>query len=95
VADSRKEANVPLLHFVGWFVLMGLAPLGWNLVARRRQRGGGKKALSSLTAIVPLGIAAVGLAVILNAMLEAALRGDRFTDYCRSTATARTAGANT
>jgi putative membrane protein len=70
-----KEANVyygiPLLNFVGWFVLMGLAPLGWILVARQRQRGGPKKVLFSLAAIIPLGIAAVGLSVILNAMLDA------------------------
>jgi putative membrane protein len=70
-----KEANVyygiPLLNFVGWFVLMGLAPLGWILVARQRTWRGGKKTLASLVAIVPLGIAAVGLSAILNAMVDA------------------------
>ena len=38
-----KEANIyygiPLLNFVGWFVLMGLAPLGWILISRQRAWG--------------------------------------------------------
>ena len=69
-----KEANlyygIPLLNFVGWFVLMGLAPLGWILIARQRKWGRGKKALFSLIAIVPLGFAAAGLSAVLNAMFD-------------------------
>jgi putative membrane protein len=70
-----KEANVyygiPLLNFVGWFVLMGLAPLGWILVARQRAWGGGKRVLVSLVAILPLGVVAVALSVVLNGALHA------------------------
>ncbi|MFZ0257016.1 MAG: carotenoid biosynthesis protein [Gammaproteobacteria bacterium] len=65
-----KEANVyygiPLLNFVGWFVLMGLAPFGWILIARQRTWGAAKKALTSILAMVPLAIMAVGLSVIMN-----------------------------
>lgn len=70
-----KEANVyygiPLLNFVGWFVLMGLAPFGWIYIARQRTWGGIKKVLASITAIVPLGMAAVALSVIMNGALDA------------------------
>jgi len=70
-----KEANtyydIPLLNFVGWFVLMGLAPFGWILIARQKRWGGMKKVLTSIIAIVPLGIAAVILSVIMNAALDA------------------------
>ena len=69
-----KEANVyygiPLLNFVGWFVLMGLAPFGWILIARQRNWAGVKKTLVSIIAIVPLGIAAVILSVFLNGALD-------------------------
>jgi hypothetical protein len=30
--------DIPLLNYVGWFVLMFLAPLGWILIARQRER---------------------------------------------------------
>lgn len=70
-----KEANIyygiPLLNFVGWFVLMGLAPFGWILIARQRTLGGAKKVLVSIVAIVPLGIAAVVLSVSMNGALDA------------------------
>ncbi len=70
-----KEANVyygiPLLNFVGWFVLMGLAPFGWILIARQRTWGGVKKVLVSIVAVVPLGVAAVILSVIMNGALDA------------------------
>lgn len=69
-----KEANtyygIPLLNFVGWFVLMGLAPFGWILIARQRSWGGVRKVLTSIVAIVPLGIAAVVLSVIMNGALD-------------------------
>ena len=70
-----KEANIyygiPLLNFVGWFVLMGLAPFGWILIARQQTWGGAKKVLASIVAIVPLGMAAVVLSVIMNGALDA------------------------
>jgi putative membrane protein len=70
-----KEANVyygiPLLNFVGWFVLMELAPFGWIFMARQHTWGGVKKVLASITAIVPLGMSAVALSVIINGALDA------------------------
>lgn len=70
-----KEANIyygiPLLNFVGWFVLMGLAPFGWIFIARQRTWGGVKKVLASIIAVVPLGMAAVALSVIMNGALDA------------------------
>ena len=70
-----KEANmyygIPLLNFVGWFVLMGFAPFGWIFIARQRTWEGVKKVLASITAIVPLGMAAVTLSVIINGALDA------------------------
>lgn len=69
-----KEANIyygiPLLNFVGWFVLMCLAPFGWILIARQRTWGG-VKVPASIVAIMPLGIAAVVLSVIMNGALDA------------------------
>lgn len=70
-----KEANIyygiPLLNFVGWFVLMGLAPFGWIFIARQRTMKGVKKVLASTVAIVPLGITAVVLSIIINGALDA------------------------
>jgi len=56
----------PLLNYVGWFVLMSLAPLGWILIARRRRWGYWRKGLAALTALLPLGVAAIGLSMLLN-----------------------------
>jgi putative membrane protein len=70
-----KEANVyygiPLLNFVGWFVLMGLAPFGWIFIARQRAWSGAKKVLSSIVGIIPLGVTAVILSIIMNSALDA------------------------
>jgi len=65
-----KEANlyygIPLLNFVGWFVLMGLAPLAWIAIARRREWPPWRKIVWSTAAIVPLGITAAILSAMLN-----------------------------
>jgi putative membrane protein len=62
--------EIPLLNFVGWFVLMLLAPLGWILIARQQQRSGGWKAVMAVAALVPLAVAAVLLSVLLNGMVS-------------------------
>ena len=51
--------GIPLLNYVGWFVLMFLAPLGWILIARQREWGYWRKGIVALGALVPLSIAAV------------------------------------
>jgi uncharacterized membrane protein len=63
--------EIPLLNFVGWFVLMFFAPLGWILVARQRTWGYFKKGLVSLAAIVPLGVGAAVLSWGLNSAVAA------------------------
>jgi hypothetical protein len=58
--------EIPLLNYVGWFVLMVLAPLGWILIARRREWGYWKKGLISVVALAPLSVAAIGGSLLLN-----------------------------
>lgn len=58
--------EIPLLNYVGWFVLMSLAPLGWILIARRRNWGYLKKGAISILALLPLSIAAIGASLLLN-----------------------------
>ncbi len=58
--------GIPLLNYVGWFVLMFLAPLAWIMVARNRQWGYWKKALASIGGLVPLMVASVVLSLVLN-----------------------------
>jgi putative membrane protein len=63
--------GIPLLNFVGWFVLMFLAPLAWVFIARRRHWGYTKKTLASLVALVPLFAASVVLSLALNGIVAA------------------------
>lgn len=61
--------GIPLLNFVGWFVLMSLAPLAWIWIARHRHWGYGQKGLAALAAWAPLLVAAVLLSELLNGMI--------------------------
>lgn len=63
--------DIPMLNYVGWFVLMSLAPFGWILIARRRDWGYWRKGLISIGALVPLSIAAVGFSLLLNGAVAA------------------------
>ncbi len=58
--------EIPMLNFVGWFVLMLLAPLAWILIARR-EGGYLRKGVAAAAALLPLSAAAVVLSVALNA----------------------------
>lgn len=58
--------EIPMLNFVGWFVLMLLAPLAWILIARR-EGGYLRKGVAAVAALLPLSAAAVVLSVALNA----------------------------
>lgn len=58
--------GIPLLNFVGWFVLMFLAPLAWVLIARHRRWGYWQKGGVALGTLIPLCIASVVLSVALN-----------------------------
>ncbi|SFC22121.1 carotenoid biosynthesis protein [Tropicimonas isoalkanivorans] len=65
-----KPANVyyeiPLLNFVGWFVLMFLAPLAWIEISRRPAWGGPRMLLASLVALPVLFLASIAMSLALN-----------------------------
>jgi hypothetical protein len=63
--------EIPLLNYVGWLVLMTLAPLGWILIARHREWGYWRKGVISMVCLLPLGACAIALSVLLNAGVEA------------------------
>ena len=63
--------GIPLLNFVGWFVLMFLAPLAWILIARHRRWGYWHKGGVALGALIPLFIASVALSLALNGAIGA------------------------
>ena len=63
--------GIPLLNFVGWFVLMFLAPLAWIVIAQRRHWGYAKKAVASVAALVPLVAGSVLLSLTLNGIIAA------------------------
>jgi uncharacterized membrane protein len=62
--------GIPLLNYVGWFVLMWLAPLAWVQIARRRNWSGVRKGMMALAAILPLMVASVVLSLLLNGLVE-------------------------
>ena len=64
--------GIPLLNFVGWFVLMTLAPLAWILIAKRRAWGYGRKTAFAFIALVPLFLASVVVSLVLNGLVAAA-----------------------
>ncbi len=61
--------GIPLLNYVGWFVLMFLAPLAWIPIARNRGWGYRRKGAMALAALLPLMVAAVVLSLILNGVI--------------------------
>ena len=63
--------GIPLLNYVGWFVLMFLAPLAWILIARHRRWSYWQKGGVALGALVPLVIASVVLSLTLNGAVAA------------------------
>ena len=63
--------EIPLLNYVGWFVLMFLAPLAWIPIARYRNWSYWRKAMVSLVVLVPLCLASIVLSLILNNVIIA------------------------
>ena len=63
--------GIPLLNYVGWFVLMFLAPLAWILIAKHRPWSYWRKGLVALGALIPLIIASVVLSLLLNGAIAA------------------------
>jgi uncharacterized membrane protein len=64
--------GIPLLNFVGWFVLMSLASLAWLLIARQTTWSAGRKGIMVLGALVPLCLASIVLSLILNRAIATA-----------------------
>ena len=63
--------EIPLLNFVGWFVLMFLASLAWIIIIRQQQWGYRRKIIVSFIALIPLIICSAILSIILNSVLAA------------------------
>ena len=68
-----KPANVyyeiPLLNFVGWFVLMFLAPLAWIEISRRKTWGSLRMGFAALLALPLLFAASVAMSLVLNGLI--------------------------
>lgn len=60
--------GIPLLNFVGWFVLMLIAPFAWIEVARR-DWDAKRMVLAAFFALPVAGVAAVILSVALNGII--------------------------
>jgi len=58
--------EIPLLNYVGWFVLMFLAPLAWIQVVKRRHWSHWRKVMISLGVLAPLCLASIVLSLMLN-----------------------------
>jgi putative membrane protein len=69
LVQSSVHYGIPMLNFVGWFVLTSLAPLAWILIARRQRWGFAWKTAAAILAIIPLCIASSLLSLLLNAAI--------------------------
>lgn len=63
--------EIPLLNYVGWFVLMFLAPLAWIPIAGYRHWSYWRKGMVSLVVLVPLCLASIAFSLILNSIIIA------------------------
>jgi putative membrane protein len=68
LVESSVYYGIPLLNFVGWFVLTTFAPLAWILIARQRW-GYARKTAAAFVALIPLSIAAALLSLLLNSAI--------------------------
>jgi putative membrane protein len=66
IAPANVYYEIPLLNFVGWFVLMVLAPVAWIEIARRSAWGGAKMLLSALISLPLLCLASIAVSLLLN-----------------------------
>jgi putative membrane protein len=63
--------GIPLLNYVGWFVLMFFAPLAWILIVRKRQWASYRKIAIAFGSLLPLFLASVVTSVLLNGVISA------------------------
>jgi uncharacterized membrane protein len=61
--------GIPLLNYVGWFVLMLFAPFAWIVIVKNRQWTGSRKMAAALGALVPLFILSSVTSLLLNGIL--------------------------
>jgi uncharacterized membrane protein len=62
--------GIPLLNFVGWFVLMALAPVAWIEIARRASWSAGRMLLASFMSLPLLCVASILLSLLINNTLD-------------------------
>ncbi len=70
-APANLYYEIPLLNFVGWFVLMFLAPLTWIEIARRAAWNGVRMFMASLASLPVLFVASVLMSLALNGLISA------------------------
>jgi hypothetical protein len=63
--------EIPLLNFVGWFVLIFLASLAWIVIIRQQQWNCWQKIIFSVIALIPLIICGTILSILLNNVIAA------------------------
>lgn len=64
--------DIPLLNFVGWFVLMFLSSLGWIIILQQQKWNNRQKIIASFVALIPLMVLSIILSIILNSVIAAA-----------------------
>lgn len=62
--------EIPMLNYIGWFVLMLFAPLAWILVIRRVYWKGWQRIGLALGLFIPLMIVSGMLSILLNAFFR-------------------------
>ena len=62
--------EIPMLNFIGWFVLMLCAPLAWIIVIRRIRWKGWQRVLLSFGLLFPLMIVSGILSIFLNGLFS-------------------------
>lgn len=70
-APANVYYEIPLLNFVGWFVLMVLAPLAWIVISQHSQWGPRKVLLASVLALPLLCVASIVMSLVLNGAIAA------------------------
>jgi putative membrane protein len=72
IAPADVYYEIPLLNFIGWFVLMFLAPLAWIEVSRHSGWSTGRLILASILALPLLCLASIAISLALNGAITAA-----------------------
>jgi len=71
LVEGSAYYGIPLVNFVGWFVLMFLPPLAWIFIARQQEWTVWKKLAAAFGVLLPLAAASVLLFRTILRLLEA------------------------